>query len=485
MSDSSILTRPIRAAAIAKQGSEKEVESLVRSARVALRFDASAVDNEVGRNIGLASANQILRFGPNLSVIGADDQLLRAMQETGARIHGTSCEVVAVTESDAKAHVGVLNVGTEGRAGKWVTINSDGWSARLAVGTEVDLPKLGTTNNAIGEVAAACLGVAEVFKFVVRLASKPGLSEFSLFSFRQDLPGSLEPGPELPTQPLDIDTFLIGCGAVMNGWAYVVARLPIQGRAEAVDKQSLRSENIGPYVASHRGWMGRPKAELIADVLSPDIKVTPRPDEFEFFKVRLEHGLQVPPMIISGLDNPETRRSVQRLWPATLVDMAAGGFSSQVILKQDVTRGQCILDAFTLSDAEGDYADDLSHEIGIPAEAIRKDPTAVITDEMVDAAPVRLNPVLRRARDRGQRICGRVMAHNLEEERDNPNFAPAVPFATCFSGVVAAAETVKVLLGEVYDLSAHFQFSFESRRGRLLQTSCQSECECQGRRAAA
>jgi hypothetical protein len=91
---------------------------------------------------------------------------------------------------------------------------------------------------------------------------------------------------------------------------------------------SLRSENIGPYVASHRAFLGRAKAELIADVLSPDIRVTPRADEFEFFKIRLEHGLQVPPLIISGLDNPETRRSVQRLWPEVLVDMGAGGLSS-------------------------------------------------------------------------------------------------------------------------------------------------------------
>lgn len=109
----------------------------------------------------------------------------------------------------------------------------------------------------------------------------------------------------------------------------------------------------------------------------------------------------------------------------------------------------------------------------------------MITEEIVDAAPEAMKARLRMAREKGQRICGRVMEHNLDEERDNPNFAPAVPFATCFCGVVAAAETVKVLLGQTYYRSTHFQHSFRSGRARLLQTSCQAGCECQGRRAAA
>lgn len=61
---------------------------------------------------------------------------------------------------------------------------------------------------------------------------------------------------------------------------------------------------------------------------------------------------------------------------------------------------------------------------------------------------------------------------------------PSVPFATGFSGVVAASETVKFLLGASYDRSHHYQHSFESGRGRLLQTFCQRDCECQTRAVA-
>jgi len=86
--------------------------------------------------------------------------------------------------------------------------------------------------------------------------------------------------------------------------------------------------------------------------------------------------------------------------------------------------------------------------------------------------------------DKGQLICGRVTEHNLDEERDNPNFAAAVPFVTGFSGVVAASETMKVLLGSSYERSAHYQRNFQSGRGRLLRTLCQVDCECQRRAVA-
>jgi hypothetical protein len=484
MNESKILTRPVRAAASATGRSEEELEGLVRSASVAMRFESSAADNASGRNIGLAGANQILRFCPNLSVVGADDDLLTAISQIGRRIHGSSHEVVAIADAELVRHTCVLNIGTEARAGSWITVNSNEWLTRLATGVNATLPEFSHVRNAIGEVGAACRGVGEVFKCVVGLDPVPILSEQSLLTYRESLPGDLDPGIALPSQPAEIDAFLIGCGAVMNGWAYVVGQLPIEGRAEAVDKQSLRSENIGPYVASGREWLRRRKVDLISDVLGPRIRVTPRADEFEFFKIHLHHGLHVPPLIVSGLDNPDTRRSVQRLWPTSLVDMAAGGWSSQVIVKQDGSRGQCVLDAFTATASEGDYADELSRETGISADAIRDNPTGLLTDEIVNAAPPEKRRALRKAKGRGQRVCGRVMEHNLDEERDNPNFAPAVPFATCFSGVVAAAETMKVLLGQTYDQSVHYQHSFQSRRGRLLRTSCQPDCECRRRAAA-
>src|SRR5207249_8423580 len=105
-------------------------------------------------------------------------------------------------------------------------------------------------------------------------------------------------------------------------------------------------ENIGPYVAAVRQWIGRPKAEIMRELLAPRIAVTPRAEEFELFKLRLGYGqLRVPPLIVNGLDNVETRHAVQRLWPATLIDMAAGGTMAQVIVKEVAGDSICLLQA--------------------------------------------------------------------------------------------------------------------------------------------
>src|SRR5262249_53877956 len=129
--------------------------------------------------------------------------------------------------------------------------------------------------------------------------------EISLFTNEIRAAGALPAGPNLPVEPAELEAFLVGCGAVTNGWVYAVKRLPIVGRLEAVDRQTLRIENVAPYVATGREWVGKPKAEMVKALLAPSITVTPRPEERELFKIRLSYGFNVPSVIVNGLDNVE------------------------------------------------------------------------------------------------------------------------------------------------------------------------------------
>jgi len=214
-------------------------------------------------------------------------------------------------------------------------VNSTGWVVRLATARTQANELFWTAgpDNPCGALAAACLGASLVFLTI--LNQQPLLlHEFSLFTHDDAEPGSLDQGPPLPSVDLKLDAFLVGCGAVSNGWAYTVKRLPIAGQIQAIDKQSLKIENMGPYVLASRSRLQDPKAALIQDYLAPRIHVTPRADEWELFKIRLNFGLAVPSIIVNGLDNVLTRHSVQRLWPDTLIDMAAGGLTSQVIVNR-------------------------------------------------------------------------------------------------------------------------------------------------------
>ncbi len=210
-----------------------------------------------------------------------------------------------------------------------------------------------------------------------------------------------------------------------NGWAYAVRRLPIQGRLVAVDKQSLREENLGPYVLSTTD-LGRPKVELLKRSLEPLIHVTPRPEPLEFYRIRLERGLvRVPELVIAGLDDILARHSVQRLWPDILIDMAGGGTTTQLVVHHAGGAGICLLEALRPPAGTADFAERMAAATGLSAERIRSCPTDLVSEEDVEAAAPEHRGELETARRLGRPLCGRITDHNLYEEGYSDDFTPS------------------------------------------------------------
>lgn len=428
----------------------------------------------------LFAVNQVLRFCPNVGLLVPSEfqNLVDRSTELATAIHGAGRWIQMIrSEHEETAFDAIINVGTAvANELPWITVNSSGWVARVATALSGAnrLPWFPASPNACGSLAAACLGAGAAFLTI--LGQSPSISqELSLFSHQEADLGMLHPGPALPSRPLEIDAFLVGCGAVSNGWAYTLKRLPIVGGLQAIDRQALRIENLGPYVLATRAQIRTPKARIIADFLAPTIMVTPRPEEWELFKIRLNCGSTVPALIVNGLDHVGTRHSVQRLWPETLIDTAAGALTTQVIVKPASTDALCLLHALDILPGEIEWADRLALETGLSPERIRNAPVTEITKADIDTASKVHR--LQLEKSRGKLICGRVTEQNLTMEPDNPDFAPAVPFVTAFSGVVGAAESIKRLMG--ISSSLHYQRHFQSNRSRMLRMLCDAECVCQ------
>ncbi len=471
-------SRPARLAADLGGRTEEQAVQLFTEKRILVRIEEEFASVPDARETFLFAVNQILRFCPNvvLQLPRPLFQLIEDANELNQEIHKNSIQTLGPSDQ-LTIFDAILNIGTRIAPDlPWITINSSGWIARAAtaLASSDRLPWAAATSNPCGALAASCLGAGLAF-FTI-LGQQPALArEWSLLALTDGTPGSLDPGPPLPLHMLDLEAFVIGCGAVTNGWAYTVKRLPITGKLQAVDRQSLKIENIGSYVLARRSLLEMPKAAVIESYLAPAIKVTQRPEEWELFKIRLRHGLPVPPIIVNGLDNVLTRHSVQRLWPRTLIDMAAGGLTSQIIVKDVKTESICLLRALEVPPNELDWAERLARQTGLSVERIRQEPTSEITEVDIAAADPSLRLGLEHAP--GALICGRITEHNLKMEGHDPNFAPAVPFVTAFSGVIGAAETMKYLMGRSQPL--HYQQNFLSYRGRALQMTCDSECDCQ------
>lgn len=474
------LSRPVRLAAVLQNISEDECTHLFLNKRILICLEPTLASSHNARMTLVFAVNQTLRFCPNLTLMVPPESrhLVGRCLELAHAIHGADHEIqILDSEGQAKFFDAIINIGTRVcNHLPWITVNSGGWVARVASSGsgQESLPWAPASPNALGALAAACLGAGGAF-FTIAGQLPHGCLEISLLSHEQAAPGRLQEGPPLPSDPLAIEAFIVGCGAVANGWAYTIKRLPINGSLQAIDRQSLRIENLGPYVLATRASLKIPKAQIIADYLEPAISVTPRPEEWDLFKIRLKYGIAVPPLIVNGLDHVGTRHSVQRLWPETLVDLAAGGLTCQVIVKNAASDGLCLLNALDIPPGERDWAERLALETGLSPDRIRNESVTEITQKDIDAAGPAYCSEL--ARSRGKLICGRITEQNLQMENDNPDFTPAVPFVTAFSGIVGAAETMKLVMGFSGDL--HYQRHFQSNQARALQMTCHGDCECQ------
>jgi hypothetical protein len=477
-------TRPIRAAAQIRGTSEESVEHLFREARIAIRLEDQLVNSQDARDAFLLTVNQCLRFCPNVSVHlprGASD-LFDEYTKLKLLIYGEDFKFYTDQLTDFTHADAIINIGTEILSGlPSTTVNSSGWVARVSGASSSGRLLSGNLvpPNVLGAYTAACLGTSQAFLHLLNEPVYLNSFELSLFNSEIGDLGSMDSGPLLPSEPISMDAWLIGCGGVSNGWAYTIKRLPVKGRLIAVDRELLRAENLGPYIAADRYHLKKPKVNLIRELLHPSIRVTPFLDQWEFFKIRLEHGLIVPPLVVAGLDNVEARHSVQRLWPGHLIDMGATGLTSQVLVKSLGTEGLCLLGALSRNPDELTYSQRISRQTGLQIDRIANAPTTQLTKEDVAAAPPEKRDRLELARQRGQLLCGYILDRETESDETDINFAPAVPFVTSFSGVVGAAETMKRLMGTKQSGPGHLQYSFQSGRIRAFTMKCMPDCECQ------
>jgi molybdopterin/thiamine biosynthesis adenylyltransferase len=476
-------SRPLRLAA-QLTGTDDSDLAKVFTQRVAVRLPADQAECADARETFLFAVNQILRFCPNLSISlrAGEHELADQVRALAKTIVGPDSEIPLI-RGDRTAAV-TLTIGTALTPGTpAIAVSSSGWRARMltSAGEASTLPEPSGAPNPIGALAAACLGAGQVF---MKLAGMPLLAdpvEVSLFGRTSGTPGELSDGPALPCRPLELDALLVGCGAVMNGFAYTLVRLPVEGRARAVDRQRLRRENVGPYVLSSLELLGTEKARVLQRALAPRIAVSTYTEDFDpLFTVRIERGhFPLPPVVVAGLDNVVTRHTVQRLWPKVLIDMGGGGATAQVILKRRGESGMCLLEALQVPPGELDDVERLARESGLAQESVRAMDSLISEQDVIDA-PSELRDALAAARRAKMLRCGFIRARALDHERPTEDFAAAAPFVVAYSGVVAAAELMKELTDVNQPGSMRHQASFISMRTRTVSPPAQESCECAG-----
>jgi molybdopterin/thiamine biosynthesis adenylyltransferase len=452
--------------------------------RILLTGESALLSIPNGRECLLNSIRLAVRICSNVAVyVGNENGTLRAEAESLADriVFGKKVEflrdVPEFSEFDA-----ILSIGIKARPGlPWTTINSNGFLVRVTSGG-TDIPGPCDVYNPIGALAAACLGIGEVFKRLIRLKDERGtmLNGFS-FSLRNYTESASDYGPKIP-ESLTPDLLVVGGGAIGNAIIHLISRLPFTGTISVVDKEEYAAENFGTCILMLRDDLEKPKAIRLASILETcGVRANGFAGTFE----RYAHDLkQFPQIVLNALDNIDVRHEVQHaLWPDIVIDGAIGDFTCQVSRHPWPDDIACLICLF--QQPPGRSAEEVQSDVTGLSKLRLQNPDTVVTEEDVNAAPLEKQEFLKSFV--GHWVCSVVqhaMAQKISSEQQAEDFEPSVPFVACFSACMVMTEALAYVCGWDSKLEPRFQFDFlvGPTFGLALPQSRRPTCICSRRK---
>lgn len=438
-----------------------------------------------GRECLLSSVRLLIRMCRQVTVAVPADcpeleeecRLLVAKVNPAALVTRQDC-AGPLNEFDA-----VLNVGIVARPDlPWTTINSSGWVARVSSGATSLDADCGRPNS-IGSLAAACLGVADVFKRLVALKETrgkllDGLS-WSMFSCG---PADGIFGPELPRE-IPADLVLVGAGAIGNGVLYLLSKLPLHGTARVVDPQRFGAENLGTCLLTELADIDAPKVALAERILRGPLVAQSYQEDMAAFGRRLGGEIPYPNIVLGSVDNIDARHAVQDLWPDLIIDGAIGDFGCQVSRHPWGEDSACLRCLFR--EPAGEAAELVaSRATGLRPERVGH-PDDAVSQSDVESAPDTHREWLKARL--GHTVCSVVQEGVVSAISELPEkgFAPSVPFVACMSAAMIVSELVKHAAGWPTNLDTRFQMDLLRGpiAGQFVPQSRRSDCSCTTRAA--
>jgi molybdopterin/thiamine biosynthesis adenylyltransferase len=433
-----------------------------------------------GRWCLLDSIALSVRICPNVTVVLPEQHAdFRREAETLASRIAFGKKVEFLKEiGDFRRFDAVLSIGAKAHPGlPWTTINSNGFIARATSGA-TDISGKSDVANPIGALGAACLGVGDVFKRLIALKSDRGQLldglAFSLLNYRV---GAIDPGLQIEAT-LPQDLLVVGGGAIGNGIAHLISRLPFTREIVIVDREEYGLENLGTCISVAPDEVGKSKAECLAAALRKGgIQARGFFGSFENYAKDLR---SYPSVVLNGLDNIDVRHEVQRtLWPDIIIDGAIGDFTCQASRHPWSNDIACLICLF--QHPPGRRAEEIqSDATGLPLDRL-SDPESPVTQADVDAAPPERQEILRS--HVGRPVCSVVqhaVAQQISHHQLESGFEPSVPFIASFSSCMLMTELLIHLSGRASRLEPRFQFDFllGPAFGLELPQDRRQECIC-------
>jgi hypothetical protein len=333
-------------------------------AQCVVTIDSAAIHTQSGQTTLLVACNLLSRWCRHVEVVLAPDDL-DADSIRGGKLEN---EVMCVMRDadpfgafswgdrhragDAlRLHIGSLPIDSDPQV---TVINGAGWLAGLGA-PFCATPFEARDSNIIGPVAAACLGVAQVFKRAIGFPTEGLIREglFDLFNLewlsttavgeRRPIVRNIQPGRVL----------LVGGGAVGSSFAYCIRLAPVRCEVGIVDKDYVLIENFNRSPIFGKSTFGMPKADVVGNALrNASVAAYSFPIPWNEFiaahaKESREFDVWLP---LANEDN--VRASIQNNIPPLLIYAATNSNWGASHGRWIPGRDDCLMDRFPM-DGEG------------------------------------------------------------------------------------------------------------------------------------
>jgi hypothetical protein len=208
----------------------------------------------------------------------------------------------------------VLHLGGHGHADA-VLIDGSGWIAQIGPANVVQ-EGLNDAVHPLGALAAACLGVAEVFRRSVGLPPLDAARMMDLYDLRWT-----NTSTELPVARRDIgNVLLVGAGAVGSGLAYALACSGFIGCFTIIDYDRIKIENFNRSPLCSCSTHNVLKADAVAQtLLAAGSAATPFPGSWDDFVHTGQLGAHREAIWVPVANEGGVRSAVQRNFPPIAV----------------------------------------------------------------------------------------------------------------------------------------------------------------------
>lgn len=227
---------------------------------IAIVFDSPATESFEGKALLDLLTRLVSRLFPSITIVSLGGPANRVnhyrslAKEINPNIEinrslagATRCLIVGPAKVRASARTRIY-------------LGSDNWLVKLSTTRPVEV---GRSRNPLGAGAAACLGMANVFRAIFHDELGGAALDKSVNFSLLDLDPRATTPTNSPLKDVDIgEVHLVGAGAIGNGFLWVLSQLECRGVLHVIDAETIELSNLQRYALTRADDEGKYKALL-------------------------------------------------------------------------------------------------------------------------------------------------------------------------------------------------------------------------------